>query len=84
MAHLRANFFQIAVIVFLCGYGFADCGPLPKMGPFLSYAIQPKLEDGTVFLEVTFSLRLNGTTAAILLPSEWQGQTELYRAIRNL
>jgi len=39
---------------------------------------------GTVWLEVTLRFRLDGRTADITLPSEWQGQRELYRAVRSL
>lgn len=63
----------------------ADCATLPKAGPFLAYTIEPKLVDGSLSLEVLVSFRLTSTkTTELNLPSEWQGQKELYRAISNL
>jgi len=54
-------------------------------GRFLAYAIEPVIADATLSLDVTVSFRLPGSRGTrLVLPSEWQGQTQLYRAIHDL
>lgn len=63
----------------------AGCGSQPRSGRFLAYTIEPIVADSSLSLEVTPSFRLPGSKSArLILPSEWQGQKELYRAIRDL
>lgn len=63
----------------------AGCGPEPRSGRFLAYVIEPVIADGSLSLNVTVSFRLPGSKGArLVLPSEWQGQKELYKAIHGL
>jgi predicted metalloprotease with PDZ domain len=63
----------------------ADCETLPASGRFLAYTISPIITDDTLSLEVTVSFRLPGVKkTSLILPSEWQGQRDLYKAIQSL
>ena len=62
----------------------AECGLPPKVGPFVSYAIEPKVENGALTLDVLLSFRLSGKSATLILPSQWQGQNDLFHAINGL
>jgi predicted metalloprotease with PDZ domain len=77
IAFAVCTFFLSMVVV-------ADCGPLPKAGPFVSYTIQPKFVENGLTLDVVLAFRISGRSATLILPSEWQGQRDLYRAIGNL
>jgi len=47
--------------------------------------IEPVIEDGVLSLAVTVNFRLPGyKSSRLVLPSEWQGQKDLYKAIQNL
>lgn len=81
---MKSALFSLVVAAILCASALAECGVVPKTGSFLSYVIEPKVNEGVVSLEVTLSFRLEGKTADLILPSEWQGQKELYRAINSL
>jgi predicted metalloprotease with PDZ domain len=74
----------LPVCFLLCRLAAAECGPLPKAAPFVSYAIEPKIESGALTLDVLLTFRLSGRSATLILPSQWQGQNELYRAISKL
>jgi predicted metalloprotease with PDZ domain len=63
----------------------ADCGSFPPSGRFLSYSIRPIIADDGLSLEVTLSFRLPGAKGtSLILPSEWHGQKDLYKAIQGL
>jgi predicted metalloprotease with PDZ domain len=63
----------------------AVCRPEPASGRFLAYKIEPIASDGSLSLKVTVSFRLPASRSTrLVLPSEWQGQRELYKAINDL
>ena len=69
----------------LVASAFAVCRPEPATGRFLSYTIEPVIGDRALSLNVTVRFRLPGIKSTqLVLPSEWQGQKELYKAIHDL
>lgn len=62
----------------------AECGLPPKVGSFVSYTIEPKIENGGLTLDILLSFRLSGRSATLILPSQWQGQNDLFHAINGL
>jgi hypothetical protein len=63
----------------------ADCRDDPKSGDFLSYSIEPRLTESGLALDVALNFRLAGArSATLILPSEWEGQKDLDKAITNL
>ncbi len=63
----------------------AQCGPFPKSGTFLSYAVEPKPAVDSLTLEISVSFRLSGSKATeLILPFEWEGQKGLDGVIRDL
>lgn len=57
----------------------------PQGGDFISYAIQPEFAEGRAALRVALTFRFESRSAInLVLPSEWQGTTLLYKSIRNL
>jgi predicted metalloprotease with PDZ domain len=85
MLHVKS--FALSVILVL-GVGLpalADCGSLPLSGRFLAYSIHPIIADGSLSLEVTVRFRLPAAKGtSLILPSEWHGQKDLYKAIQSL
>ena len=62
-----------------------DCPPPPRSGPFLSYVAEPDFSGRTPALQVDLTFRLPGVHNVTLhLPSVWQGQGELYKAIQDI
>jgi predicted metalloprotease with PDZ domain len=54
-------------------------------GRFLAYTIVPTTTDDSLALDVTVSFRLPGAKkTSLILPSEWQGQKDLYKAIQSI
>ncbi len=71
--------------IVLIAHAAVACRPEPPGGRFLAYTIEPVTEEGGLSLNVTFSFRLPGTKSVqLVLPSEWQGQKELYKSIHDL
>lgn len=71
--------------LFCCNSLAIECGSPPKSGRFISYVIEPKPSDDSLSLDVTVRFRVGGArTIDLVLPSEWEGQKDLYRAIRDL
>ena len=63
----------------------AGCGSEPAGGRFLAYTIKPVIADDGLSLDVTVSFRLPGAKGTgLVLPSEWQGQKDLYKAVHEL
>jgi predicted metalloprotease with PDZ domain len=84
-ANLKPICFSLILTMSLAVSAVAGCGPEPASGRFLAYTVEPVIADGAVSLAVTVSFRLPGTKSArLVLPSEWQGQKELYKAIHDL
>jgi len=82
---LKALCFSLIIAVALTASAVASCKPEPASGRFLAYAIEPVITDATLSLDVTVSFRLPGSRSTrVVLPSEWQGQMQLYRAIHDL
>lgn len=71
--------------IVLTAFAVAECRSEPASGRFLAYTIEPVIEDRSVMLNVTVSFRLPGSKGTrLVLPSDWQGQRELYKAIHDL
>ncbi len=81
---MKVFFVLLFVSVAFSVPGRADCRAIPKTGEFLYYTIEPQPADGGLTLDVSLAFRTKGSETELLLPSEWQGQKELYKAIRNL
>jgi predicted metalloprotease with PDZ domain len=63
----------------------AECLDAPKSGDFLAYSVEPILSESGLTLNVVLSFRLTGArSATLILPSEWEGQKDLDKAITNL
>lgn len=63
----------------------ADTCSSPQARTFVSYRIQPASIDGHVALKVNLSFRFEDRSAIdLVLPSEWQGATELYKSIHQI
>jgi len=57
----------------------------PQSRTFVSYRIQPASIDGHLALKVELTFRFENRSAIdLVLPSEWQGATELYKSIHQL
>jgi len=66
----------------LCG---AACRAEPASGRFLAYKTGPAVSDASRSLKVAVSFRLPASKLAqLVLPSAWQGQQEMYKAIGDL
>ena len=77
--------FALIFPIVLTASAVAGCRPEPASGRFLAYTIEPAITDGSVSLNVTVSFRLLGSNGMrLVLPSDWQGQKELYKAIHDL
>jgi predicted metalloprotease with PDZ domain len=75
----------LLLTIVLTASAAADCRPEPASGRFLAYTIEPAIADGSLSLDVTVSFRLPGSKGTrLVLPSEWQGEKELYKAIHDL
>jgi predicted metalloprotease with PDZ domain len=63
----------------------ADTCSSPQARTFISYMVQPASIDGQAALKVDLSFRFENRSAIdLVLPSEWQGATELYKSIHQL
>jgi predicted metalloprotease with PDZ domain len=75
-------------LILVVGLGLpalADCGSFPPSGRFLAYSISPIISGDALSLEVMVSFRLPGAKGTtLILPSEWHGQKDLYKAIQGL
>ncbi len=77
--------FALILPMVLTASAVPECRPEPASGRFLAYTIDPAIADGSVSLNVTVSFRLPGSKGTrLVLPSDWQGQKELYKAIHDL
>ena len=75
----------LILTILLTASAAAGCGSEPASGRFLAYTIEPVIADGSLSLDVTVNFRLPGAKGTrLVLPSEWQGQKELYKAIHDL
>ena len=95
-ARLRSSFtlycmnracFQTLIVIILA-FSFADavasCGS-PQTRTYISYRIQPESLDGQLALKVVLSFKFDNRSAIdLVLPSEWQGATELYKSIHQI
>jgi predicted metalloprotease with PDZ domain len=82
---LKPNIPFLLLPIVLIAHAVAACRPEPATGRFLAYTIEPVTTQGAVSLNVAVSFRLPGTKSVqLVLPSEWQGQKELYKAIHDL
>ena len=77
--------FFLNLTIILTASAAAGCGSEPASGRFLAYTIEPVIADGSLSLDVMVNFRLPGSKGTrLVLPSEWQGQKELYKAIHDL
>ncbi len=84
-ANLKLVCFSLILSTVLIASAMAGCRPEPASGRFLAYTIETVISDGALSLDVTVSFRLPGSRGTrLVLPSEWQGQKELYKAIHGL
>src|SRR5208282_2144776 len=84
-ADLKLICFSLILTVAVAVPAVAGCKPEPATGRFLAYTIQPVVTDAALSLDVTVSFRLPGSRGTrLVLPSEWQGQKQLYKAIHDL
>ena len=84
-ANLKPVCSFLVLTIALAVSAVAGCRSEPASGRFLAYTIEPVIVDGSLSLNVTVSFRLPGSKGTrLVLPSEWQGQNELYKAIRDL
>jgi len=82
---LKLICFSLILTVAVAVPAVAGCKPEPATGRFLAYTIQPVVTDAALSLDVTVSFRLPGSRGTrLVLPSEWQGQKQLYKAIHDL
>jgi len=82
---LKPVFVCLIISVAFAWCAAADCKSEPASGRFLAYTIEPSIADGSISLNVTVSFRLPGSKGTrLVLPSDWQGQKELYKAIHDL
>jgi hypothetical protein len=73
------------LILALAVSAVAACRPEPASGRFLAYKIEPIVSDASLSLKVTVSFRLPASKRTqLVLPSEWQGEQEMYKAIGDL
>jgi predicted metalloprotease with PDZ domain len=79
--------FQALIFLFLafsCAEAIASCGS-PQARTYVSYRIQPESLDGKPALKVALSFKVENRSAIdLVLPSEWQGTTELYKSIHQM
>lgn len=77
-----------ALVFTLLGFSFAsaaDTCAIPQAHSFVSYKIQPASVDGHPALKVALTFRFENRSAIdLVLPSDWQGTTELYKSIRQI
>jgi len=82
---LKLVCFALTLVMVLTAFSVAGCRPEPASGRFLAYTIEPAIGDGSVSLNVTVSFRLPGSKGTrLVLPSDWQRQKDLYKAIHDL
>jgi predicted metalloprotease with PDZ domain len=82
----RASFQTLLSIIIALPFAYAadTCSALPPHN-FVSYRIQPVSTDGHPALKVDLSFRFENRSAIdLVLPSEWQGATELYKSIHQI
>src|SRR5579871_57637 len=82
----RAGFLSLLFMILGLSYAHAaDTCNLPQSHPFISYRIQPASIDGQPALKVNLIFRFENRSAIdLVLPSGWQGATELYKSIHQL
>jgi predicted metalloprotease with PDZ domain len=83
--YLAVRYFLVFLAVASATASLAECVAPRVQGTFLAYTIQPKLAGDALLLEVDLRFRLaNQKTTKLSLPSQWNGEQQLYKAIRNL
>ena len=82
---MKLGWFCLILTTALAAPAVAGCGSEPTSGRFLAYTIRPVIADDGLSLDVTVSFRLPGAkSTGLVLPSEWQGQKDLYKAVHDL
>jgi predicted metalloprotease with PDZ domain len=76
---------SLALLFCLVSASLAETCHQPAGESFVSYVVTPELGTGALKLKVELTFRLeNRSDVELVLPSEWQGATELYKQISGI
>lgn len=76
--------FEILILCLSVTGAVASCGA-PQSRNYISYRIQPQSLGGRPALKVALNFKFqNRSGIDLLLPSDWQGATELYKSIHQI
>jgi len=80
-----AAFQSLALLVCLASGSSGETCPRSQGGNFVSYVVVPELANGSLVLKVGLTFKLDKSSDVdLVLPSEWQGATELYKHVSGI